>query len=252
VTRTSPAAYGVRLAGAPDDSWLQVTGAEHWPVLQLQLDAAGLDGSAPVVEVDPLRAVFPRSDMDLVHPGLAHVGLQLAVEWGWDALHAGALVAAGGGAWAVVGTKETGKSTLVAACALAGISVLTDDVLVIRDGRCLAGPRSVDLRPSAGRHLAVTELARTDRHRLALPPVAAEQPLAGLVHLTWADELELRPMASGDSLARLLQRQSADRFPRAPDTVFDLASRPAFELRRPRDWDQLEATVALLRSRVID
>jgi hypothetical protein len=50
-----------------------------------------------------------------------------------------------------------------------------------------AGPRCIDLRPGAhhfGRGVAVRP--SDPRNRLALPPIAAEHRLAGLIHLEWS------------------------------------------------------------------
>ena len=104
-----------------------------------------------------------------MHPTLSRLALHVALAQGRDALHAGALLGSAG-AWAVVGTKEAGKSTLLAACARAGIEVMTDDALFIDGDSCLAGPRCIDLRPAPDRLIAGTTPVRpaTPRHRLTL------------------------------------------------------------------------------------
>jgi hypothetical protein len=246
----SAAAYGVRLSGAPPTPWLALTGAGRWPELQLER-ADGLDGWR--VDADRRVATVARELGlgELVHPGLAGIGLTMAVARGLDALHAGAL-AGPKGAWAVAGRKEAGKSTLLAACARAGIEVVADDALVVSGDRCFAGPRCVDVRPDVGSRFGATTPVRpeTPRLRLTLPPGRAEHRIAGVVHLAWGEEPALRPLSPGDSLARLLELRAVDGFPRDRVGLLDLSGLPAYELRRPRDWDALPRAVAALRELV--
>lgn len=240
------AAYGFQIAGAPSTPWLALPGTGHWPVMRLERDGDG----APAMDVAALRARVPagaRVD-DIVHPMLASLATLVALEWGLDGLHAGALCGAGG-VWAVFGAKGAGKSTLLGACANAGVGVFTDDVLVIGGECCFAGPRCVDLRADAARHQSGTEPVRAaePRWRMTLPPVAAEQQLAGFVHLGWGEHHELVRLQPSDALARLAAAYRTGGFTSDRARLLDFAGRPSYELRRPRGLGQLEATVALLR-----
>ena len=66
---------------------------------------------------------FRISDEELAHPHLAPVGAIFALWAGRESLHAGAFVA-DGRAWGVLGTREAGKSTLLAALHAAGLVAL--------------------------------------------------------------------------------------------------------------------------------
>ena len=242
-----PAAYGFRFEGAPRTPWLAVEGAENWPSVTLELNGV----REPEFDLDGLTARFP-ADVEhgeLVHPWIARAAVVIAIERGFEVMHAGALVA-GDGAWALVGPKEAGKSTLLAACATAGMTVLTDDTLAMDGDRCLAGPRCLDLREEAAEHYGATVQVRpeTPRRRLTLPPTAGEVRLAGLIHLAWGDGPALEKLSPGDAVRRLLRGREATGAPRDPVRLVDLAGLPTYELRRPRDWRALAATADLLRS----
>ncbi len=242
---TVAGAYGLRIAGAADTEWLAVEAAGHWPALELSLD-----GERTEVDAGRLRATVARGTglAELVHPTLSRLALSVALAQGRDALHAGALLGSAG-AWAVVGTKEAGKSTVLAACARAGIEVMTDDALFIDRDSCLAGPRCIDLRPAPDALIAGTTPVRplTPRHRLTLAPVVGEAPLTGLLFLDWGEGPALEPLGPSASTDRLLQRRATDRLPRDPQVLMDLAGLPAYLLRRPRDWQALDPTVELVR-----
>lgn len=236
-------AYGFRVEGVDLGPWLAVQGGEGWPVLTVERAGVGLD-----VDPDELRAELPdgAGEDEIVHPLLGTIALRLAERRGIDALHAGAVVGAAG-AWAVAGPKEHGKSTLLGACAHAGMTVLCDDVLVLERGRCLAGPRMVDLRPGAAEALAAGERARGgSRRRMLLPRAPASVELAGFVHLRWGDELQLAALDVSQRLDRLAVLRALSGWPRLAELPIELAHRPAFELTRPRDWGRLGETVALL------
>ena len=150
---TVSGAYGFRLSGLEEGAWLGVSGASHWAEISCRRDSRP---GAPEVSLEPgdLRLCV-RSDIahsELVHPLLGRVASRLALAHGFDGMHAGA-VAGSSGAWAVIGPKGAGKSTLLASLNDAGVPVVTDDVLVFRDGVAMAGPRCIDLRPG-------TQLAR--------------------------------------------------------------------------------------------
>ena len=153
------------------------------------------------------------------------------------------------GAWALIGPKMAGKSTLLAALSIAGTSVITDDVLVFARGMAMAGPRCIDLRPDA-QHLGIGVAVRPadPRHRLALPPIAAEHPLAGVIHLEWSDgDSAIEPLDHRDAIRRLLGLRADKGWPRNPARLLDLAALPSLHLRRPKSSSGLKASIELVQ-----
>lgn len=163
-----------------------------WPMVSLQWERAAtstanerleddrarlrcLFGGQPVADRLAMSAVFATPicpNFHLVaHPGLAGVGLIFARWLGRSAFHAGA-VFIGGGAWGLVAHKGRGKTTTLAALALAGHQVLADDLVVVEGSTVLVGPRTLDLRPSAaarfGGDLPVISVRGAERRRLVL------------------------------------------------------------------------------------
>lgn len=185
---------------------------------------------------------------ELVHPRLGMLAAIYA-QWlpGRMAFHAGAFIS-GEGAWAVVGERHDGKSTLMAALALAGVPVLGDDTLVLDGLRCLSGVRCIDLRPDAVVHLgvrdAVVTVRRGARERLLLDGPPREAPLAGWLFLRWADEPSIRALPTPERITRIASCQGWHRRGATdPAGLLDFASLPAWELSRPRDWAQLPRVV---------
>jgi hypothetical protein len=84
------------------------------------------------------------------------------------------------------------------------------------------------------------------RGRLLLPPAPASARMAGFVYLAWGDEIALDPLPAPERLQRLVARRAEDLWPRDASLLLDLAKLPAFELRRPKRWDLLDATVEAL------
>ena len=98
----------------------------------------------------------------------------LAARWlRRESFHAGAVVVEGG-AWAILGDKEAGKSSTLAHLALNGYTVLSDDVLVLERGSVFAGPRCIDLRAEPARRLGAREplavVGMRERFRIELGP----------------------------------------------------------------------------------
>jgi hypothetical protein len=250
---TVAAAYGFRLAGV-EDSWLRLSGAEHWPLITCVEDRSP---HAPelLFDVDArqlrLRADIPHSE--LVHPLLGRVGARLALAKGGDAMHAGA-AAGDAGAWVLVGQKGAGKSTLLAALARAGTSIIADDVLVFANGVAMTGPRCVDLRPDAA-HLGpgIAVRPRDPRLRVPLPPLASEHPLVGVIHLEWSQaETAIESLDPGNAVKRLLAVRADKGYPSDPRALFDLAALPTLCLKRPRSMTGLHASVELVKGLLED
>jgi hypothetical protein len=196
------------------------------------------------------RGEAPPTPDEIVHPRLGMLG---AVYAQWlprrMAFHAGAFIS-GGRAWAVVGGQLDGKSTLLAALTLAGFPVLGDDTLVLDDGRCLSGVRCVDLRPDAAAHLGVTDavVRRGRRVRMPIDGSADEPRLAGWFFLTWGETVASRALEAPERIARIgRSRGWHRRGVLDPHALLECTALPAWELTRPRDWQQLPRVVELLR-----
>jgi hypothetical protein len=178
----------------------------------------------------------PIDPQELVHPYLVPAAAGFCAWTGREAYHAGAFVV-GGRAWAVVGDKEGGKSTVLAHLAQRGHAVLSDDLLVLEDRTVQPGPRLIDLRRPAAEHLGIGEpvpsIREGGRWRMLLEPTP-DVELAGWVFLRWGDTVGIDRVGPGDRVGRLLELG-----PTRPEAVVSLASLPAYELVRPRDWEAL-------------
>jgi hypothetical protein len=207
-------------------------------------------GSAFHVTRSPRRIVFdvpetPSAD-SLIHP-LATVPLAILARWCGDVtLHAAAFAAAGR-AWVVLGQRYTGKSTTLALAARRGHPVLADDLVVIRNGVVLAGPRSVDLREdTAGRFAPVRDLGDVGsrrRFRLTGPPAPAEVPLGGFFLLDWhdRDEIVVERLPLTERVTSLYALEYAALVgPAEPQQILDLATAPAWRVSRPSSWASAE------------
>lgn len=242
-----------------------------WPVLHVQhrlgppgTAAAHLDessarlslGDGDWLELDRCaRTATYRSPREvdedaLIHPRLAPAAALMARWIEREALHAGAFLA-GGGAWAVAGPNEAGKSTLLGSLAMRGTPIFSDDLLVIdRAGFAYAGPRCIDLRQprviGGGAADRVRPVRAETRQRLDLPAVAPVAALRGWFFLEWGERVEAVPCAAHARLRQLIaqRRWAVDTID--PRALLALASLPAWTLRRPRGAAHLPATLALL------
>jgi hypothetical protein len=190
----------------------------------------------------------PLQEEAMVHPYLALPASMISHWLGRTCLHGGA-IAVDGGAVAVVGSREAGKSSTIVAAAAAGHHILSDDLVVIDDACVLAGPRSIDLRAETAKKYGGIELGvigGRERWRLACPPGPASLPLAGIVRLEWADEVELVPLSATERIATLYQHRYTVPGPATPTHFLDLASLPAVEIRRPRRLDVLPEVLSLI------
>jgi hypothetical protein len=264
-SRSLSGCYGFALAGVEGAEALLVDAPDSWPELELrheppapggpELDSVGPDraeltlhGGWATIERAPSRVTFrlPAAPpaRDLVHPYLAPAAA-VAARWaGRESFHAGAVIAAGG-AWAILGDKESGKSTTLAHLALRGLGVVADDLLVVDADAALAGPRCIDLRKASAAHLGAGEplgvVGVRERWRLLLGPVPPRIPLRGWVTLAWDDEVAVEALRGPERMLALLPFRSVQLAPRAPQDLVDFSSLPVLRLRRPRRWDGLDA-----------
>lgn len=191
------------------------------------------------------------TDDEVVHPYLAPAAIRFAGWHGRAALHAGAFVSAGG-AWGLLAAREGGKSTTLGRLALSGVPVLADDLLVVERAGALAGPRCIDLRPSAasGGDPSLKRVRSGERLRLPLDPVPACVPLHGFFFLEWGETLaleELRPAERLSALARRFRTGGED-----PAQLLDLARLPAWRLVRPADPASLDGVCERLLDAALD
>jgi hypothetical protein len=177
------------------------------------------------------------SDEATVHPYLAAMAAIVTRWQGLHAFHCGALRVEGA-AWGVLGGNAAGKSTLLGALAREGVGVISDDLLVIREGIALAGPRCVDLRADMARALGLGEpigvVGARERWRVPLEPVPAETPLRGWIVLAWGAEVAVREVPPAARLPTLLEHATIVPMPVDPSALIDLAAYPMIAFERPR------------------
>jgi hypothetical protein len=266
------AAYGLRFDGFEAGEWLAVLGAAAWPLVHVRTEVGGDLGPRTVelgerfarlrTAVAELRLDRDRHSMtvrterrlptaDLVHPALWPAAAVFARWNGAETLHAGAFLDDHGEAWAMLGAREAGKSSLLAAIALHGRQVLVDDLLVLAAGQCFAGPRCVDLRAETASALGLdgrtAPVRSTQRRRLPLAPCDAVWPLRGFVHLEWGNELAIETLAPAEHFGLLTAHRRVSGLGADPEQLLELAGLPALRLRRPPAWPALqESCLALL------
>lgn len=260
-------AYGLKLTGVEAARSLLGPAEAGWPALEL-LARVGPVSAEPesvggeranlrtrsgvqiTIERGPGRAVFcaPRrlSAHELIHPHLAAAAAVAAYWAGRESVHGGAF-ALEGRAWALLGERGSGKSSTLAGVALRGVSVISDDLLVLGDLLVFPGPRCVDLREEVAGALGAGEplgrVGERERWRLSLTEPARALPLAGVVVLEWGERLETVPLQASRLLAALLRHRGLRVPPADSERMLDLAALPAWELRRPRRLESLAAAV---------
>lgn len=217
-----------------DVVWVSVTER-----VRLALDPVGRRGS--------LVGDLAEAEELLVHPALALAAALAAQPIGREVVHAGAFGRASG-AWAVLGDKGSGKSTTLAYLTTRGVPSLTDDVCVIDGRRLFAGPACLDLREPTRHGLGLEErtvpVRGGERFRLASPNRDPERPLLGWFRLAWGDRLEICELEPAERLRTLAGVRVVPI--EEPRGILELASVPAWELRRPEGLGSLAAAADLL------
>ena len=187
---------------------------------------------------------------ELVHPYLAPIAA-LVHRWrGVPALH-GAALGSPLGALGLLGVRESGKSTTAAALVAAGLSLLSDDLIVVGQGRILPGPLSVDLRPAGAALLGLSgePVRGGDRLRrlateLDMGPAATD--LRVLVQLEFGPVTRIRPVPAGERLAALAPHLYWPGLGHPARDLLALAAVPQVVLERPRGEAGLTAAVSAL------
>lgn len=261
-TSTRPnAAYGFRWAGLSSEA-LGVGGGDDWPAVSVKrtftngdepTEVARVGEQTASIQTPAARLRLDRSSStleirsadgipvaDLVHPALWPAAAVFARWHGRETFHAGAVSFDGEGAWAILGERSAGKSSLLAILARHGVEVLGDDLLVVAGQRCFAGPRCIDLRPEAAAALSIerdTRLVRsTERRRLMLAPCHGEYTLRGFVQLSWGADVGFERLLPADRLPLLLDHRRVVGLGADFEHLLDLVALPAIRLIRPPDW----------------
>ncbi len=266
-------AYGLSLAGLlPSPRNLLGNVPADWPSWTVSYEwSAGrpsgdwtdrLDGQTAVVALGAGTARLDRrtsstvlalpqcpSAAELAHPYLAATGA-VAARWRGDLpLHGGAFVA-GERAWGLLGDREAGKSTTVAALWRARAPILTDDLIVLRGRTVLAGPRSLDLREPTAAWLGVGDsigvVGMRERWRIQLDQVPAETSLGGFVVLEWGPDVALTPLPAAERPAALMAALAVLALPTSPAALLEVFTLPIWRLTRPRRLSALDSATALL------
>jgi hypothetical protein len=186
---------------------------------------------------------------ELVHPYLAPAAAVINRWMGRESVHAGAF-AVDGSALGVVGTREAGKSSTLAYLARSGVDVLCDDMLIVDGETPLPGPRSIDLREDAAKRFEAGDpigmTGARERWRLRLGATTGHATLKGWVFLAWGDEIAARPLKASERIPRIAAERGLRLPPVREDALLELATLPAWELSRPRDWASLPQAADLL------
>ena len=269
--REDVGAYGLKVQGISDRMRAHLGSAGRaWPSILLKAgtsDSTAEDvtftderarvpipgGGEIVVERSPLvgEVSLPSrpQDAELLHPYLGYVGVMAARWLGRDCVHGGAFVL-DGGAWACVGQRGTGKSSLLGWLAGDGFDIVCDDVLIVREQSLFAGPRFVDLRADAAERLgggeALGMVGARERWRVPLPPTRPELPLRGWIFLDWGAEAIVERVGPAETMMQIKEQLSLFTTPRDPVALLDLAALPAWRFSRTRDWQSMPTAVRTL------
>lgn len=269
-TGTGLGAYGLLLPDLMSATDLLVPALPDWPrwrilratgepppvridigddVARLTVAPRGSLTLEPVPGSSTFTTPVPLTDAELIHPHLVS-SAAIAARWqGRESFHAGGFVIRGR-VWGALGDREHGKRSLLAALAAQGVPIVSDDLLVIRDECALAGPRCIDLREGAARHLgaggSIGWVGTRERWRVPLEPVAQELPMAGWVTLDWGTDTSIDPVPPAERFPRLLDNMTVIPEPRNPSAILDLAAMPMVTLRRARNLEALADTASRL------
>jgi hypothetical protein len=199
----------------------------------------------------------PPSPEALAHPFLASTGV-VAGHWlGRTPLHAGAFVLEGR-VWGLLGARKMGKTSTLMGLHLAGVPVLTDDVLVVESDTATAfsGPRCIDLRKDAaerfseGRPIGV--VGTRERWRVELPSLAGQLPLSGWVLLDWSETTSVEKASASVRLSGLAAHRGLIAQGTPEDGLLDLVTLPMVVFSRVRSWGKFDEGIARLQDALAD
>jgi len=228
---------------------------DHPPVIESWSDDHALLATQPTgfIVIDRVAARTtlhlpePPTGATILHPYLASTGV-VAGHWlGRAPFHAGAFIL-DGRAWGVLGAREMGKTSLLMSLHRSGIPVMADDLLVVDGPTAYSGPRCLDLRQSAaerfeaGDYLGV--VGGRERWRVTLPPVPPDVPFGGWVLLDWTDDLEIHRAPASVAIGALLANAGLTAPGVPTQGLLDLLAFPMIRFGRPRDWAQVDASMA--------
>jgi hypothetical protein len=208
---------------------------------------ARLDRAAARTE---LTLPGPPAPEALVHPHLAITALVAGAWLGRRTFHAGSFVH-DGGVWAVLGDRESGKSSALAWLASHDVVIFADDLLVLDGDIALAGPRILDLREHAAQHFALGRdlgvVGTRPRWRVAIGDVAAELPFRGWIVLEWSDaDVRVAEVPAPDRLTRLVDARGIIIEETSTAAWLPIIAKPMLTFARPRDWDHIDAAMSAL------
>jgi hypothetical protein len=271
-------AYGLSLPDLPGQQWLNPVPGD-WPRWDLSYapmsapdDAQWVTADGARLRIRPEGAVLidrklrmstitmatPPPGDAYVHPLLGTTAI-MAAEWsGRLAFHGGCVLDRHGRAWALLGERESGKSTALAWFHLNGRTVLADDIILTDGTDTLVGPRCVDLREGSsrrfglGRDIGVVGTRR--RWRVDLEETVANAPLGGFVVLDWGAEPTLESVSLNDKPSLVAPHRGLVVGQQHPLAWLELLRVPMWIFRRPQDWrvmddamrhlgDQMDASV---------
>jgi len=179
----------------------------------------------------------------LAHPYLGPVATTFNRWLGRESFHAGAFVV-NDRAWAVLGPRTAGKSSLLAALAARRVPILSDDILVTDGHEGFAGPRCIDLRePLPAVDTALVRARNDSRWRVLLPPIPPRVVLGGWIYLRWGGAVSMQSLPPQELMRRLAAGRAGRDLASDPSAFLLLATLPSWDLERPKDWGQLDATL---------
>jgi hypothetical protein len=260
-------AWGIQFRSVPGVPRLLSDAPSSWPVVPVTSEVSRpvsqelewgreraqytlLGGHHIRIEREPLAVILQLGtdtpEEGILTPHLSSAASTIAIWRGDEPFHAGAFVH-GGGAWAILGRKASGKTSTLAVLDLLGKPVLTDDLLIYQRGYALAGPRCVDLRRETAQRLGVGKdigiVGTRRRWRVYLPECPVSVPLIGWLLPEWGETDSLELLAPADRL-RLLPQFRALRVPwEQPAALLELATTPIYRWTRPRRLDAIENSV---------
>jgi hypothetical protein len=270
----SSGSYGFRIDDGGSGSPLLNAVPDDWPSITLSqvvtdesMTSGGIDesgaqvgfitGGGAIITRSPRRAELripvELSPEELAHPFLAPIASAHAYWMGWLPFHAGAVIVAGR-AWGIIGEREAGKSTLLAALALRNVPVIADDLVVVNDHIVYAGPRTLDLRHGAaeqfgvGRDLGVVGMR--ERWRFDLAPVPLETPLGGWIFPKWGNQIAVSHTPAAERLRRLAPGRTVLKPDIDAKALMYAAAFPSVDFERPRLWEAIDEGLDVLLDRL--